>query len=79
MSYLKHDISTNLKQEKEKAHYGFKARGRAIERIGLTEVRGYRQSKLQVEQQQWERDYQERQKLKPELNALLLLRVRPAG
>ena len=76
---LKARYIDNLEQEKEKAHYGFKARRRAIDRIGLAEVRDYRLGKLKAEQQQWELDYQERQKLKPELNALLLLRVRPAG
>lgn len=76
---LKARYIDNLEQEKEKAHYGFKARRRAIDRIGLAEVRDYRLDKLKAEQQQWELDYQERQKLKPELNALLLLRVRPAG
>lgn len=66
-----------LAQEKEKALYGFAARELAIARIGLEEVRQYRLKKLQQEKQQWEADFSERQKLRPELNALLVLRVVP--
>lgn len=74
---LKARYIASLEQEKEKVLYGFSARERAIERIGLSEVRSYRLNKLKEDQLQWEIDYKERQKLKPELNAILLLRVKP--
>jgi len=76
---LKTRYLENLEQEEGKAEYGFKARERAIARIGLPEVRSHRLKNLLQEKQQWQTDYQVRQKLKPELNALLLLRVKPIG
>ncbi|WP_370060396.1 hypothetical protein, partial [Neptunomonas phycophila] len=74
---LKANYTDNLLQEKEKVDYGFKARERSIERIGLPEVRAYRLAKLQQEQKQWLAEFVERQKLKPDLNALLILRIKP--
>ncbi len=74
---LKNKYTENLAQEKEKVEYGFKARERSIERIGLPEVKAYRLSKLQHEQKQWQGDFAERKKIKPELNALLMLRIKP--
>ncbi|MBU2886742.1 DEAD/DEAH box helicase family protein [Gilvimarinus agarilyticus] len=76
---LKARYLDSLELEKDKVLYGFKAREKAIERIGLLEVKDYRLNKLKQERQQWELNYQERQKLKPELNAVLLLRVKPGA
>ena len=76
---LKTRYLDNLQQEKEKAEYGFAARERAIDRIGLPEVKNYRLKMLSQEKQQWDIDYKERLKIKPELNALLLLRVKPVS
>lgn len=74
---LKKKYMENLSQEKEKAEYGFTARGRSIERIGLPEVKAHRLAKLQQERKQWLSDFSVRQKIKPELNALLILRIKP--
>lgn len=75
---LKNKYTDNLAQEKDKAEYGFKAREQAIERIGLSEVKEFRLNKLKQEKALWLQDYAERQKIKPELNALLVLRVKPS-
>jgi len=75
---LKNKYTENLAQEKDKAEYGFKAREQAIERIGLSEVKEFRLNKLKQEKALWLQDYAERQKIKPELNALLVLRVKPS-
>lgn len=74
---LKNRYTDNLAQEKEKVEYGFKARERAIERIGLPEVKIHRLSKMHHEQKQWQANFIERQKIKPELSALLMLRIKP--
>lgn len=74
---LKTKYVENLTQEKEKVEYGFVARERAIDRIGLPEVKAYRLAKLKQEQERWSQDFVDRQKIKPELNALLILRVKP--
>jgi ERCC4-related helicase len=74
---LKAKYSENLAQEKEKSEYGFNAREQAIARIGLPEVKAHRLAKLQQEKRQWLSDFSDRQKIKPELNALLILRIKP--
>ena len=74
---LKAKYVDNLAQEKDKAEYGFVARARAIDRIGLAEVKAYRLAKLKQDQAKWSEDFAERQKIRPELNALLILRVKP--
>lgn len=76
---LETDYMETLQQEKDKAEFGFQARERAIDRIGLPEVRSFRLNKLSQEKQLWHDAYCKRQQLKPELNALLMLRVKPAG
>lgn len=67
----------NLAQEKEKVEYGFNAREQAIERIGLPEVKAHRLAKLEQERELWLSHFVERQKIRPELNALLVLRIKP--
>ena len=67
----------NLVQEKEKVEYGFNAREQAIERIGLPEVKAHRLAKLEQERELWLSRFVERQKIRPELNALLVLRIKP--
>ncbi|MFC1776120.1 DEAD/DEAH box helicase [Pseudomonadota bacterium] len=74
---LKNRYTENLAQEQAKVEYGFSARERAIGRIGLPEVQTYRLAKLIEEKEQWRAGFVERQKLRPELNALLVLRVKP--
>jgi len=74
---LKAKYTENLAQEREKAEYGFKARERAIERIDLPEMKAHRLSKLQQEKRLWLSNFSGRQKIRPELNALLILRIMP--
>ena len=76
---LRDKYTENLRQEKDKAEYGFNARERAINRIGLPGVKGYRLSKLEKEKEKWQQSFIERQKIKPELNALLVLQIKPAS
>ncbi len=62
---------------KEKTEYGFSARQRAIERIGLPEVKSYRQAKLEQGIDEWERSFEESKQVMAELTALLILSVVP--
>lgn len=57
----------------------FAARRRAVERVGLREVREYRLRQLEQERRDWEALVREREtRLAPELRALLVVRVRGA-
>lgn len=70
---------THAQREARKMAEAFAARRRAIERVGLSEVRAYRLRQLDEERRAWEALAREREaRLAPELRALLLVRVRPA-
>ena len=75
---LKDRHHQSLVQEKEKAEYAFSARRRAIERIGLPEVRNHRLLALDQELKEWQITFTERQSIMPDLQAVLLLKVMPA-
>ncbi len=66
---------TQLDKEREKSAYAFAARRRAIERIGLPQVRDYRLSQLAQEEQAWNKAMQQKADVAPELIPLLLMRV----
>lgn len=64
-----------LNQEQEKSTYAFAARRRAIERIGLPQVKGYRLTQLAQEEKSWDEMMQQKMDVTPELIPLLLVRV----
>lgn len=64
-----------LEKEREKSMYAFAARRRAIERIGLPQVRDYRLAQLTQEEQTWREAMQQKSEVTPELIPLLLMRV----
>lgn len=72
---LVRDHRTRLDQERERADFGFAARRRVTERLGLPEVRAHRHAQLDREERAW-RDRQARAaRVTPGLAALMLLRV----
>lgn len=78
-SLLKSQHAEALVLEKEKSDYAFAARRRAIERVGLPEVKAHRLRLLEQEIEQWKSSYQLKQETAPELTALLVLKVSPAA
>ncbi|MBD2165901.1 DEAD/DEAH box helicase [Calothrix membranacea FACHB-236] len=64
-----------LELEQEKCLYAFAARRRAIERIGLPQVRDYRLTQLAQEEKAWSEAMQQSLEVTPELVPLLLMRV----
>ncbi len=65
----------HLNREQEKSTYAFAARRRAIERIGLPQVKAYRLTQLAQEEQAWDEIMQQKMHVTPELMPLLLVRV----
>ncbi len=65
-------------REEERGMVAFAARRRAIERLGLPEVRQYRLTRCDAEELQWRRELQTIQQIVPEIRPLLALRVRSA-
>jgi hypothetical protein len=64
-----------LKVEDEKFHYALNARRRAIDRIGLPEVRAYRHRQLDDDLAHWQQEMQQRRNSLPELVPLMLLQI----
>lgn len=58
---------TNLQAEKEKGSFSFAARRKAINRIGLPEVRNYRLRLLEQEYEQWQEKMKTAERIYPEL------------
>lgn len=76
---LKKKHAEALAQEQEKFEYAFSSRHRAIDRVGLPEVRNYRFKVLEQEIGQWQQSFKQRQQTVPELKALLILNISPAS
>ncbi|MGI2259415.1 DEAD/DEAH box helicase [Shewanella sp. GXUN23E] len=64
-----------LEQDIEKTEFSFRARRRAIDRIGLPEVRQYRTRQLELEQQEWERLAALKQQVFPQLSLMLVVEI----
>ncbi len=64
-----------LDKEREKGEYAFTARRRAIERIGLPQVRDYRLAQLTQEKQAWREQLNQAAEVNPKLVPLLLIRL----
>jgi superfamily II DNA or RNA helicase len=74
---LRQQHQERLRREREKGEYAFEVRRKAINRIGLPEVRDYRLRRLEQEQREWAADLNAQETVLPELRAVLLLRVEP--
>ncbi|GLW60408.1 hypothetical protein Hthe01_07570 [Hydrogenophilus thermoluteolus] len=64
-----------LAREREKGEYAFAARRRAIDRIGLAQVRNHRLSLLEQEEARFREQLERRAQILPEMAPLLLVRV----
>lgn len=77
------DVQTALQQrisrERERGEYAFSARRRAVERIGLPEVRRFRLTRLDQEERDWREKISGQARVMPELTAVVLLRVSGAA
>ncbi|MDI6762974.1 MAG: helicase-related protein [Thermodesulfobacteriota bacterium] len=69
----------HLSAEREKGEHAFAARRRAIERIGLPEVRNYRLAQLARDEKAWHEHLERKEKVIPEMIPLILVRVQRGG
>jgi hypothetical protein len=72
-----HQLS--ILRERKKGSHAFASRRRAIERLGLPQVRNYRLRILADEEQAWTRELSVRETALPDLAAVLMARVSPIG
>lgn len=61
--------------ERQKTAFSFQARRRAVERLGLPEVRNYRLKQLAFEEEERYRQIEQMSEVHPILNPLLMLRI----
>jgi len=64
-----------IERERRKGTRAFEARRRALDRIGLTQVKQYRVSQLEKERQAWEERMRQLEAALPELSAVLVVRI----
>jgi len=76
---LLHAHRASLTREKEKGEYGFSIRRRAIQRVGLPEVRAHRLTALAKEEKDWHDELIRREKTTPEIVPLIILRILEDG
>ena len=65
--------------QRKKGRRAFDARRKAVERIGLPQVRNHRLQELEREEMAWRQQLAEQDTVLPELTALILLRVAHSG
>lgn len=68
-----------VRQEREKMLYAFRVRRDALLAIGLAEVRQFRLKRLHDEERAWEADLQKRERVMPELQPVVIVRVEANG
>jgi Helicase conserved C-terminal domain len=71
--YARHQ--QRLKREQEKGQYAFQVRREALGRLGLPEVRQHRIKRLEEEERAWAAELRKREKILPDLQPVILLRV----
>ncbi|MDO9067090.1 MAG: helicase-related protein [Deltaproteobacteria bacterium] len=65
----------SVAREEERGMVAFGSRRKAIERVGLPEVRGYRLTRCDDEEAEWRNELQSARQIVPEIRALLLMRI----
>jgi len=67
----------STRRERKKGSHAFAGRKRAIERLGLPQVRAHRLARLAAEEQDWSAELAAREAALPELTAIVLVRIAP--
>ena len=68
----------SVTREEERGRIAFASRRKAIERVGLPEVRQYRMARCDEQEAQWRQALQAVQQVVPEIRPLLMMRIDPA-
>ena len=67
----------SVNREEERGMVAFTSRRKAIERVGLPEVRQYRLARCAAEEKEWRHELQSARQIVPEIRSLLMLRIIP--
>ena len=69
----------SVNREEERGMVAFTSRRKAIERVGLPEVRQYRLARCDAEEAEWRHELQSARQIVPEIRSLLMLRIIKGG
>lgn len=69
----------SVTREEERGMVAFASRRKAIERVGLPEVRQYRLARCDAEEAEWRHELQSARQIVPEIRPLLMLRIIKGG
>lgn len=69
----------SVNREEERGMVAFASRRKAIERVGLPEVRQYRLARCDAEEAEWRHELQSARQIVPEIRSLLMLRIIKGG
>ena len=76
---LQHAHLVSVAREEERGIISFASRRKAIERVGLPEVRQFRVSRCDADESDWLRALQEARQIVPEIRPLLMLQIIKGG
>lgn len=76
---LQQEHRSSIAREEERGLHAFGSRRKAIERVGLPEVRQYRQAKCDAEEKEWRNELEMAKQIVPEIRPLLLMRIVKGG
>ena len=76
---LQHAHLVSVAREEERGIISFASRRKAIERVGLPEVRQFRASRCDADESDWLRALQEARQIVPEIRPLLMLQIIKGG
>jgi len=69
----------SVAKEEERGTVAFNARRKAIERVGLPEVRQYRQARCDAECADWRKELESARQIMQEIRPLMLMRILKGG
>lgn len=70
---------SSVAREEERGIVSFASRRKAIERVGLPEVRQFRLSRCDADESEWRHELQSARQIVPEIRPLLMLRISKGG
>lgn len=76
---LQQEHRSSITREEERGMHAFESRRKAIDRVGLPEVRQYRQTKCDLEEKEWRNELEMAKQIVPEIRPLLIIRIVKGG
>ncbi|AKB74629.1 helicase (Snf2/Rad54 family) [Methanosarcina lacustris Z-7289] len=76
---LQQEHRSSIAREEERGLHAFESRRKAIDRVGLPEVRQYRQTRCDAEENEWRNELEMAKQIVPEIRPLLLMRIVKGG